>query len=1068
MKKFLFLTAIIIAGYSFVYAQKNISGKETSKKTGMPLQGVSIIVKDVGAATQTDENGNFSLSNVPADAKIVYSIVGYKTHEAKLSGEGTLNIVLDEDSKELSEVVVTALGQTKSKERLGYSTATFKAEDVVRSAPVSALDGLQGRVPGADISTVGGQPGSSSKIILRGYTSFGGSNQALIIVDGVPFNNSRLGSFQDFVNAGGADFGNGLNDLNPNDIDNISILKGAAATSLYGSRAANGVVLVTTKKGRAGKLTVDFTSSAIVSSVAKLPDFQNTFGQGWNGQHWKEENGSWGPKLDGKDRLWGSIVDNSRLIKPYSAIKDNVKDFYDPGLELGNNIGIRGGSEAANFYLSYGNINSDGILPGEVDKYQRNTFSARGQVKSGKFTAGASMNYINKSGHTANTRDDAQGTSTFENIIQIARDIPITDFKDYNNKFFNVDNYFTPYASNPYFSLFENGNKNQNDRVFGNVDFGYEISKVFNLRFKTGLDVANARVKDWQAVEAPKPNTWRGNPSTNGEATGIAADLIGGVRELSDYAKELNSDFFLNYNKDVLNNLNLSGFAGVNYNERETRTHESRIKGLTIPNFYDVTNSPNAPTTTTILSKRRLIGAFVQANLAYKDYLFLSLNARNDWSSTLPQDKNSFFYPGANASFLLSRVADLTRAGISYFKIRAALGRTGKDAPVYSLKSVGVASQVALGFGNILFPINGLSAYEIGNIIGNLDLKPELTTEYEVGGEIRFLKDRIGLDIAYYNKRTKGQILNVPIAPSSGYLSAVANFGLIENKGIELALNVSPVKTRDFVWNINYTFTKNRNTVLELPTGLDKVDFNSSYDVKMVARVGYPVGIIEAPTKVRTADGKYVVSAANGMFVQSTEDGVYGNVQRDYMMGLNNNLIYKNWSLGINLDYRKGGVFVSRTADLQYFTGNAWLTQYNDRKPFIIPNSVVQDGVDATGKPVYKENTTPIDMTNINSYWYHTTNQPHSWENTILPKDFLKLRDVTLSYRLPSSWTNRLGLQGIVLSAIGRNFLLWVPQKNTFIDPEVTNLGNDLLGEFGEQAASATTKSWGASLKINL
>ena len=1068
MKKFLFLTAIIIAGYSFVYAQKNISGKVTSKKTGMPLQGVSIIVKDVGAATQTDENGNFSLSNVPADAKIVYSIVGYKTHEAKLSGEGTLNIVLDEDSKELSEVVVTALGQTKSKERLGYSTATFKAEDVVRSAPVSALDGLQGRVPGADISTVGGQPGSSSKIILRGYTSFGGSNQALIIVDGVPFNNSRLGSFQDFVNAGGADFGNGLNDLNPNDIDNISILKGAAATSLYGSRAANGVVLVTTKKGRAGKLTVDFTSSAIVSSVAKLPDFQNTFGQGWNGQHWKEENGSWGPKLDGKDRLWGSIVDNSRLIKPYSAIKDNVKDFYDPGLELGNNIGIRGGSEAANFYLSYGNINSDGILPGEVDKYQRNTFSARGQVKSGKFTAGASMNYINKSGHTANTRDDAQGTSTFENIIQIARDIPITDFKDYNNKFFNVDNYFTPYASNPYFSLFENGNKNQNDRVFGNVDFGYEISKVFNLRFKTGLDVANARVKDWQAVEAPKPNTWRGNPSTNGEATGIAADLIGGVRELSDYAKELNSDFFLNYNKDVLNNLNLSGFAGVNYNERETRTHESRIKGLTIPNFYDVTNSPNAPTTTTILSKRRLIGAFVQANLAYKDYLFLSLNARNDWSSTLPQDKNSFFYPGANASFLLSRVADLTRAGISYFKIRAALGRTGKDAPVYSLKSVGVASQVALGFGNILFPINGLSAYEIGNIIGNLDLKPELTTEYEVGGEIRFLKDRIGLDIAYYNKRTKGQILNVPIAPSSGYLSAVANFGLIENKGIELALNVSPVKTRDFVWNINYTFTKNRNKVLELPTGLDKVDFNSSYDVKMVARVGYPVGIIEAPAKVRTADGKYVVSAANGMFVQSTEDGVYGNVQRDYMMGLNNNLTYKNWSLGINLDYRKGGVFVSRTADLQYFTGNAWLTQYNDRKPFIIPNSVVQDGVDATGKPVYKENTTPIDMTNINSYWYHTTNQPHSWENTILPKDFLKLRDVTLSYRLPSSWTNRLGLQGIVLSAIGRNFLLWVPQKNTFIDPEVTNLGNDLLGEFGEQAASATTKSWGASLKINL
>ena len=271
MKKLFLLTAIIIACCSFAYAQKSISGKVTNKKTGLPLQGVSVIVKDGGGATQTDENGNFSLANVPANAKIIFSIIGYKNFEGKLPEGNTLDISLDEDSKELAEVVVTALGQTKSKDRIGYATATFKADDVVRSAPVSALDGLQGRVPGADISTVGGQPGSSSKVIVRGYTSFGGNNQALIIVDGVPFNNSRLGSFQDFVNSGGADFGNGLNDLNPNDIENISILKGAAATSLYGSRAANGVVIVTTKKGRAGKLTVDFTSSAIFSSVAKPP-----------------------------------------------------------------------------------------------------------------------------------------------------------------------------------------------------------------------------------------------------------------------------------------------------------------------------------------------------------------------------------------------------------------------------------------------------------------------------------------------------------------------------------------------------------------------------------------------------------------------------------------------------------------------------------------------------------------------------------------------------------------------------------------------------------------------------
>jgi hypothetical protein len=294
----------------------------------------------------------------------------------------------------------------------------------------------------------------------------------------------------------------------------------------------------------------------------------------------------------------------------------------------------------------------------------------------------------------------------------------------------------------------------------------------------------------------------------------------------------------------------------------------------------------------------------------------------------------------------------------------------------------------------------------------------------------------------------------------------------MENKGVELVLTATPVRSKNFNWTVNYAFTRNRNKVLELPAGLDKVDFNSYFDISMVAKVGEPVGVIEAPKKVMTEDGKYVVKTT-GYFLDSPEDQIYGNINRDYMMGLNNNFSYKNWTLGFSLDYRKGGVFVSRTADLMNFTGNAWQTAYNDRRPFIIPNSVVQavdaggnPVVDASGKPVYLENTVLIAPEQMDNYWYQD-NPAHSWSNIILPKDFLKLRDVTLSYRLPGGWSNKIRAQNIVLSAIARNFLLWTPQKNTSIDPEVTNLGNDFIGEFGEQAASATVKSWGLSLRVN-
>jgi TonB-linked SusC/RagA family outer membrane protein len=747
MKKKLILFLISALLVASTWAQQRTVRGKVLDNTGSPLSGATIAVRGARNSTVTDISGNFSITISPG-ATLQISMIGYANQEIRVQNEESISVTLQQQSTSLGEVVVTtALGQSRRKDKIGYSASSFRAEEINRTAPISPLDGLQGRIAGADISTVGGQPGSSGKVILRGYSSISGSNQALVVVDGVPITNARPGSYDptgdyrtDPAFGNSLDFGNGLNDLNPGDIENITILKGAAATSLYGSRAASGVILITTKKGRAGKIKVDFSSSAVSSLVAKLPDFQNKWGQGWNGQHLKEENGSWGPLLDGEERLWGSEVDNSRLLKPFSAVKDNVRHFFDQGLELANNIAISGGTSNSNFYLSYGNVNSNGVLPGKADFYGRNTISARGQLSTDKFLASASLNYINRTGSNASTNDDEAGSSTFENIIQIPRDFSITDMKDYNNKFFNVDNYYSPYVANPYFSLAENGNKYTSDRFFGNVELGFNFSKNFNIRWRTGMDVTNARLKIWQAVERPQSGSWRGPNPTNYEGASYTAK-VGSVAERSDYIRELNSDLFVNYNQDITRDLNISGFVGGNYNEVEDRNHSTRVVDLTIPGFYSVSNSPNAPVVLGVTSRRRLMAAFAQANLSYKDYLFLTLNARNDWSSTLPIDKNSFFYPGVNASVLLSRLLNLNNSPVSYLKVRGGIGKTGRDAPVYSLASILVNGNANLTWGNIVFPLNGVPSYSLGNIIGNNTLKPEITTEIELGTEMRFLKD---------------------------------------------------------------------------------------------------------------------------------------------------------------------------------------------------------------------------------------------------------------------------------------------------------------------------------------
>jgi outer membrane receptor protein involved in Fe transport len=656
------------------------------------------------------------------------------------------------------------------------------------------------------------------------------------------------------------------------------------------------------------------------------------------------------------------------------------------------------------------------------------------------------------------------GSTIFEDILQIPVDMPVTDFKNYKNKFFNVDNYFTPYAENPYYGLFENGSKQNADRVFGNVNMGYKFTNWLAAELIVGGDFQNARTTIWNAVNAPSPGSW--NDGANVEGSKRQAD-IGSYEELSNYDGSFNTIFNLKFNKDLGTNFNLEAIAGATYLQTQSKTVSTKIEDLTIPGFYNLSNSKNQPTATNAATNRRLIGAYAQATLGYQNQLYLTVNVRNDWSSTLPINNNSFFYPGANVSWIASQTLDLSTTPISLLKFRAAYGKTGADAPPYQVYSTLTPGSVGLGFGDITFPFNGVSAYSVDNTIRNLNLKPIITKEAEFGAEIRLLKNRIGLDVNYYDKQTDGQIFTVPVSPSTGYTGFVQNLGLVSNKGIELTFDATPVKNRDFTWAINYTFARNRSKVVNLNGGPDKVQLQTAYDAEFDAIPGKPLGVFLAPVPEYTPDGKIIVDAATGVPVVAPDKGEYGTSQRDFMMGLQNTFTYKNFQLGFSFDYRKGGMFYSGTADLTLFTGNALATAYNDRRPFIVPNSVIQTGVDASGKPTYAENTTFIDEAHIDDYYYPTTNKGLAYTQRILDRSFIKLRDITLSYHLPKTVASMIKSNDLSLTAYARNFILWTPKSNRYIDPEVTNFGNDLQSEFGEFRTGPSLKQFGVTLRAS-
>ncbi|MGN0054072.1 MAG: SusC/RagA family TonB-linked outer membrane protein, partial [Bacteroides sp.] len=1017
----------------------------------------------------TGIDGKFTINNVPSSAKTLrVTYVGMQSQSLPIIRGKVMRIALKTDAELLDEVVVTAMGISRSEKTLGYSATTVKSDEIIKARTTNVADALSGKVAGVQVSSTSGDPGAVSNITIRGFGSINGSNQPLYVVDGVPLATNYFSGQGKNVAAGG------VSNIASEDIESMTVLKGAAATALYGSRAANGVVVITTKSGKKGdhrNFNVSYSGSVQTRLVSYLPEFQNEFGQGWNGMQTYIENGSWGPALDGSMQVYGPIWNHQQLIHEYSAKKDNVKDFFEPGLSQSHTISLNGLSSdnKMSYYISYSYTGDDGIMPSDHDKYERNTIAFRSSYDATNWLkVSSSVNFARTSTDAVGTY---QGTSVIDGLYEMPRDISIVDMKDTSSPFNQPEAYFTPYGiTNPYWSLENNYNHTAAKQIYGKVQLDIKPIKDLTLTYRMGFDYTDYDVKwGYPQIEL--------DDALIDEDYGYAPSNMnqdGYVYASYRRSYELNHDFLANYARKFLNEkLDLNVNVGVNMNERYATSMSGQTDNLTFhTGFWNLSNGATKSTLAESQSKRRLVGLFGDVTIGWDDMVYLDLTARNDWSSTLPIDNNSFFYPGATLSWIFTKLIPENNV-LSFGKLRLAYGKTGNDASPY-LTGVTYGQAYASGYYTTTteFPMNGTNAFMASATKGSSTLKPEMTSEFEAGVNMQFFKGRFGFDVAYYNRTTSDQIFTLPVDPSTGFYYMVTNFGKVRNQGVELVVNTVPVQTKDFRWELDFNFAKNNNKVLSLPESLEggKVSiysFSAGNDaVYMYAEEGKPLGQFYTYLPQYTADGRPIVDANGQPVLGTAVEDTGKNMNNDWTGGVTTALTYKGFSLSAALDIRKGGYMFSRTKNLMQFTGNGAVTTYNSRRPFIIPNSVVSDGNGG-----YVENTTPLYLTN-SSYqnYYNNYGYGDGGEAYLLDRSFVKLRNISLTWNVPQKWVKAMSLSGLSVTAFCNNVFTWTASDNRYVDPESTTVSQasygDLATQFGELYTNPSCRIFGCNLSV--
>lgn len=1046
---------------------RTVSGKVTSADDGSSLPGVNVVVKGTTQGGVTDIDGNYKVSVPENGGTLVFSFIGLETQEIEIGNRSVIDVQMTSDVQQLGEVVVTAVGIEQNKRSLGYSVQNVKADDIVNAQEANIVNALNSKVAGVSVVSSSGSPGASSNIRIRGNTSINGSNSPLFVVDGVPIDNSSggLGNATD-----GVDNSNRAIDLNSADVESLTVLKGAAATALYGIRAANGAVIITTKKGQSGKAKVSFSSSFTIDEVNKLPEFQSTYAQGrpvggvatWRGPE-TFEGFSWGPAIadlefDGSDypfdvngRLVPKGTGNGNPAKAY----DNVESFFVKGKTYDNNLSVSGGNETSTYYLSVGNLQTSGVVPNS--DWSRTTVKVTADTKiTDKLKTGISATVSNTGGSRMQRGSNISGlalglfrnTPTFDagngKTGQDAADDPATyELADGTQRSYRAGIY-----DSPYWTVAKNRFNDNVDRVIGNVHLSYEIAPWFTVSYKIGMDHYTDQTKGFGDINS-------------------ASFPTGSIWNVDINSTDLNSDLLLIFNKDISEDLTLNAILGHNYYTYNYYTHQTIGTDISIPGFDNMSNAATV-TSSEGWSRKKINGVFGDIKLEYRNFLFLNLTGRNDWSSTLPESNNSFFYPAVSLGFDFTEAFGIANGSVlSYGKLRGSWGQVGNDALLYSTANYYNSAFVG-GDGfidGIQFPAFGGNAFERSNTLGNNELKAELTTTYEFGGEFKLFNGRLGIDYTYYNKSTSDQIINVNISNTTGFGGLIQNAGLIENKGHEVLLTATPVKVGDFSWDIEVNFTKYTTIVKELAPGIDRIFLAGFTSASSNVIAGEPYGVLYGDAFQRNDEDKLVIGSDGWPLVDPNGDKVLGDPTPDWLAGVRNTFRYKGFSLSALLDIRQGGDIWNGTNGIINYFGTSQQTadQRNIR-------GYVFDGVlaDGNGEATTTPNNIPVDFANpangVGTYKWVRYGFGGLVEENIQDGSWVRLREVTLTYQFPSSLLSKAKISNASISLSGRN--LWLSTKYTGIDPE-TNLTGASNGIGLDYFNMPNTKSYGATLRVS-
>ncbi|MVM39129.1 SusC/RagA family TonB-linked outer membrane protein [Spirosoma sp. HMF3257] len=1051
-----------------------VSGRVTSSDDGATLPGVTVQVKGTTRGTTTDASGTYRV-NVPANGRLVFSFIGFATQEVVVGNRSTIDVALSNNANNLSEVVVTALGIERDKRTLSYATQEVNGDRLAQKGEPNILNTLQGKIAGVQITGASGEPGSSTNINIRGIQSFTGNNQPLFIVDGIPISNDvdRTNAGPNGTLGGPQSSNRGL-DIPPDNIESINVLKGPAAAALYGSRAASGVILITTKSGRGLKKKNEVTvnSGVTFQEVYGLPKYQNDYGQGTLGVFNATSTASWGPKFGSTPTLDNGLLvrnatnptqlDPTPLIATptgyqgtipnsttYQAYPNNIKDFFNRGQILNNSVNVGGASAdgKSNYNVTIANTLQKGVV--RQSEYQRTNVSFGGATQlTNKLKVGTSVNYIYTYQRNSLT---GNGASAFGTLTAVPRsyDLENLPYQDINGR-----NFYIGSTENPIWSLEKNSTKSYTDRIIGNVNFSYDIVKGINLYYRAGIDTYTDRRKQIFGLGSGRVPT-------------------GGVSEFTNYRQEINSDLILSGQKQnvLLEGLNIEGRVGMNVNQRKAQFIDADGQTLTLPNFFNLSNATvYSNNTSESNSLRRLVGYYAQASLSYNNYAFLEFTGRADHSSTLPASNSTYFYPSISGNVILSDMFGFKTKTLSYLKLRASAAKVGKDADPYLLQTTYGSTSLGNNVASLAFPINGLSGFSIGSRIGSGDnLKPEFTTSYEVGTNIGMFDNRLSFDVSLYSSVSTDMIVNVAQAASTGYTSRTTNVGRMTNKGIEALISGTPIRTKDFRWDVTVNYTLNRNEVTDIIDGVASFNIPGSSFTGTAPSIvkGQPYGVILGNKKPRVDaststvsnaaqyNGQYIINATSGLWNPEVSGQNISNPNPNYLASIQNTFRYKGFSLGFLLDTQQGGQIVSFTVGQLRSAGSLYETGVDREKPRIIPGVILQTNADGTS--TYVPNNIQV---SAQSYW-----QGFGLQSDLNVYDATRysLREATFGYELPAKLLSKTPFGSISLTFVGRNLLYFAP--GIPIDPEVNTQGAGNIRGLELQSAP-NTRNYGANLRL--